>query len=91
LAFGAVVARSVIEIGLSKYQVGRLSVGESLSVVPRQHAILGEFVASAVGDVNVIWRRRRIDRYLPRQIESLAVDQVVSGHVEYRLTEHGGR
>jgi hypothetical protein len=81
----------VVKIGLSEHHVGGLSVGESLSVVPRQHAILGEFVASAVGDVNVIRRRIRIDRDLPRQIESLAVDQVVSGHVEYRLTEHGGR
>jgi hypothetical protein len=81
----------VEKVRLSEYQVGRLAVLEGLRVVPRQHTIIELCVAGAVGDVNVIWGWILIDRHVLREIETLAVDEVVKAYVEEDLTEHRSR
>jgi hypothetical protein len=79
------------EIGLSEYQVSGLAVPESFRVVPREHTIIELFVAGAIGDVNVIWGGILVDRHVLREIETLAVDEVVKAYIEEGLTEHRTR
>jgi hypothetical protein len=87
-AVHAVVFRDVVKVGLAEYQVGRLAVGEGLSVVPRQHAIIELFVAAEVIDVDVIRSRVLIDRHVQWKAETSAVNEVVIAGVEEDLPQH---
>jgi hypothetical protein len=66
-AVGIVVGPDVVKVGLAEHQVGRRAVGEGLSVVPREHAIIELLVATEVIDVDMIRRRIRVDRDVERK------------------------